>query len=153
MVENGWVPFYEDKVEYWYQTRSSRLEVKKISDKRLKELKKISVTSQTTNSNISLPISIEWYQFGNFEDFYFDNIFWGRILYIEDQVVFAVMNKTNYKKSYGTLSYYYLLNKFLGQYDYLYITDFYDIFEYKSLLPGFEYWDGINWIKKTKNSK
>jgi len=146
MLENGWVPYYYNSEEYWYQTKSSRLKIKKISGRRLKELSKIHVTYKTENPNIQPPISIEWYQFGNFEDFYFDDVFWGRILYLEDQVLFAVMNKTNSVKSYGTLSYYYLVNKLLGKYTYLYITDFYDVFEYKSSLPGFEYWNGKDWV-------
>lgn len=146
MFENGWVPYYENNKEYWYQTKSSRLKIKKISSRRLKELSKIHISQKTENPDIQPPIGIEWYQFGNFEDFYFDDVFWGRILYFEDQVLFAVMNKTNSEKSYGTLSYYYLVNKFLGKYTYLYITDFYDMFEYKSLLPGFEYWNGTSWI-------
>ena len=57
------------------------------------------------------------------------------------------MNKTNDKKSYGTLSYYYLLEKFLGKYDFLYITDYFSQFEYKKNLPNFEYWDGKSWLK------
>lgn len=147
MFENGWVPYYENEKEYWYQTKSSRLKIEKISSRRLRELDKIDITLKTENLNIKQPIGIEWYQSGNFEDFYFDNVFWGRILHIEDQILFAVMNKTESKKSYGTLSYYYLLSKFLGKYNYLYVTDFYSIFQYKSLLPGFEYWNGKMWTR------
>ena len=73
---------------------------------------KIKITNFTSNSNIEKPIGFEWYNYGNYEDFYFDNIFWGRVLFIEDQVIYTIMNKTNDKKSYGTLSYYYLLEKF-----------------------------------------
>ena len=147
MLENGWVPFYDEKEEFWYQTKSARLKIEKISNKIKKELDKIKITNFTSNSNIEKPIGFEWYNYGNYEDFYFDNIFWGRVLFIEDQVIYTIMNKTNDKKSYGTLSYYYLLEKFLGKYDFLYITDYFSQFEYKKNLPNFEYWDGKSWLK------
>jgi len=146
MFENGWVPFYDNNEECWYQTKSSRLKIKKISPRRIDELKKLKISKYTNNTEIKKPIGIEWYKTGHYEDFYFDDIFWGRILYIEDQLLFSVMNHTKSKKSYGTLSYHYLLQRFLGKFDYLYITDFYDVFNYKSLLPGFEYWNGKNWV-------
>lgn len=146
MFENGWVPFYEDTKEYWYQTKSSRLKIEKISPRRIKELQKLKISKKTDNNEIEPPIGLEWYQSGKYEDFYFDDIFWGRILYIEDQVLYSVMNTTKSEKSYGTLSYYYLLEKFLGKFDYLYITDFFDVFSYKSSLPGFEYWNGKSWV-------
>ena len=34
----------------------------------------------------------------------------------------------------------------LLKYEYLYIADYFKDFEYKSKLPGFEYWDGEKWI-------
>jgi len=147
MLENGWVPYYENNEECWYQTKSSRLKIKNISIRRKKELEKIKITSFTNNNLIKKPIGLEWYSYGNFEDFYFDDIFWGRVLFIEDQVVYTVMNKTNDKKSYGTLSYYYLLEKFFGEYEFLYITDYFSQFEYKKNLPNFQFWNGNGWFK------
>jgi hypothetical protein len=146
MFENGWIPYYEEEKEYWYQTKSSRLKIEKISQRRKKELSKIKITSQTKNQQINLPFSLDFYNYGVFEDFFFDDIFWGRIIFIEDQVMFAIMNQTSSKKSYGTLSYYYLLDKLNGMYEYLYITDYFDNFSYKDKLPNFEYWDGKKWI-------
>ena len=146
MFENGWIPYYEKDQEFWYQTRSSRLKISQISNRRKKELNKIKISSSTTNSNIQSPLSFDWYNSGNFEDFYFDEVFWGRVIYIEDQVMFAIMNIIKDKKSYGTLSYYYLLQKFFGKYEFLYITDFFNEFNYKKKLPGFQFWDGKEWI-------
>lgn len=146
MFENGWIPYYENNKEFWYQTISSRLKINQISHKRKKELNKIKISSSTTNTNIQLPISFDWYNSGNFEDFYFDDVFWGRLIYIEDQVMFAIMNLTKDKKSYGTISYYYLLEKLFGNYEFLYITDFFDKYNYKKKLPGFQFWNGKEWI-------
>jgi len=146
MFENGWIPFYENKKEYWYQTKSSRLKINQISNKRKSELNKIKISNYTSNQSIELPIELNYYNSGNFEDFFFDDIFWGRIHYYDNQIMFSIMNKTNNKKSYGTLSYYYLLDRFLGKYEYLYITDYFAQFSYKQNLPGFEYWTGNKWL-------
>jgi len=146
MFENGWVPYYYDGYETWYQTCSSRLKISEISKRRKKELDKIKISASTNNLDIKSPDYLELYSLGNFEDFYFDDVFWGRVLYIEDQVMFAVMNITRSEKSYGTLSYYYLLQKFLGKYEFLYTTDFFEIFKYKKNLPGFQYWTGEKWV-------
>lgn len=146
MFENGWVPFYENKKEHWYQTKSSRLKITPISKRRKKELSKIKIAEKTENLQIETPLSFKWYDDGNFEDFYFDDVFWGRVHFFENQVLYSVMNKTQDKKSYGTLSYYYLLDKFLGKFDYLYITDYFDIYKYKKNLLGFQYWNGSDWV-------
>jgi hypothetical protein len=148
MFKNGWIPFYENQKEYWYQTKSSRLEIKPISSKRKSELKKLKISNNTHNNEIQKPIEFEQYDFGVFEDFFFDDIFWGRIHFFDNQVLYSIMNQTDSKKSYGTLSYYYLLDRFLGKFEYLYITDFFEQFSYKQNLPGFEYWNGKEWVKK-----
>lgn len=145
MFENGWVPYYDNGEEVWYQTCSSRLKIEEISNKRKKELNKIKISSSSSNLNIQFPLNFDFYNSGNFEDFYFDDLFWGRVIYIEDQVMFAIMNIVKDKKSYGTLSYYYLLQKFLSKYEFLYITDFFDEFSYKKKLQGFQLWDGKTW--------
>ena len=69
MLENGWVPYYENNEECWYQTKSSRLKIENISIRRKKELEKIKITSFTNNNLIKKPIGLEWYSYGNFEDF------------------------------------------------------------------------------------
>jgi len=145
MFENGWIVYYKNNQEYWYQTRSSRLKIQEISNKRKNELSKIKISEYTENKQIKIPSDIQFYNYGKFEDFFFDDIFLGRINYVEDQVLFSIMSEIKSKKSYGTLSYYYLLKKFTNQYEYLYISDYFDIFNYKNKLQGFEYWNGITW--------
>lgn len=147
MLENGWIPFYKNLEEFWYQTKSSRLKIDEISKRRQLELKKIKISNTTDNDFIIKPIDLEYYTQGNFEDFFFDDIFWGRIHYLDNKLIYSVMNIIKDKKSYGTLSYYYLIDRFLGKFDYIYITDFFEEFSYKSNLPGFEYWDGNSWVK------
>jgi len=146
MFNNGWVP-YKD---IWYQTQSSRLKLSNISTSRKKELNNISVTHKTNNCDITIPYDIDAYSDSKHLDFFFDDIFWGRINFYENQILYSVMNTVQSKKSYGTLSYYYLIDKFKSEYEYLYVTDYFHQFDYKSSLPGFEYWNGNQWIKKNK---
>lgn len=153
MLENGWIPFYENDEEYWYQTKSARLKINPISKKRKSELNKLKISKSCQNLFVNCPIDLKYYNHGNFEDFYFDDIFWGRVHFFENQVLYSSMNKTKDKKSYGTLSYYYLIDKFLDKFDYLYITDYFEQFSYKKNLPGFEYWDGTNWNPQRYNIK
>jgi len=151
MFENGWIPYYHHKEEWWYQSKSSRLKIQPISKRRKKELQNLKISDKTSNTEIEIPSDIEYYNFGNYEDFYFDDLFWGRFHFFENQIIYSIMNKTKSKKSYGTLSYYYLLDKFFGKFDYLYITDYFEEFSYKENLPNFEYWDGKKWVKKYSN--
>jgi hypothetical protein len=144
MFENGWIPY--GKNNKWYQTKSSRLKLFSISKKRQNSLKSLKITESTSNSNIEIPIDIENYNGGNYLDFFFDDVFWGRVNFYEDQILYSVMNNIKNKKSYGTLSFYYLIERFKDQYKYLYIADYFDCFNYKKNLQGFEYWDGKNWI-------
>jgi len=145
MFENGWIVYYKDNQEYWYQTQSSRLKIQEISNKRKSQLSKIKISGHTENKQIAIPSDLWFYNYGKFEDFFFDDIFLGRISYLEDQVLFSIMSEIKSKKSYGTLSFYYLLKKFTNQYEYLYIADYFNIFNYKNRLQGFEYWNGITW--------
>lgn len=142
MFENGWVP-YDNK---WYQTQSSRLKLGEISKKRKSQISKFLI-SETKPKNIIEPYGLENYE-GEHYDFFFDDIFWGRVNFYENQILYSVMSgqTVRSKKSYGTLSFYYLIDKFRNDYDYLYLADFFDIFTYKQSLPGFQYWNGKNWV-------
>jgi len=151
MFETGWVPFYRDGAEFWYQTKSARLRITPISKRRHQELGRIQITGTTSNRDIQLPSGFEYYETGHYEDFFFDDVFWGRVHYVEDQVCYSVMNKARSRKSYGTNSFYYLLDRFLNRYEYLYITDYFEQFSYKDQLPGFEYWDGQRWNNNFTN--
>lgn len=141
MFENGWVP-HDD---IWYQTKSSRLKLTDISKKRKKQISNLSI-SEVKPKNIIEPYGLENYE-GEHYDFFFDDVFWGRVNFYENQILYSVMNgqSVKTKKSYGTLSIYYLIDKFKDKYEYMYIADFFDIFSYKQFLPGFQYWNGIEW--------
>lgn len=150
MFEHGWVPL-DDK--NWYQTQSARLKLSDISSRRKKELEKISVSENVDITSFPLIYSkeeIKDYSLTNHYDFCFDNQFCGRINFYDDQVFYSMMSISKDKKSYGTLSYYYLINKLKDNYEYLYISDYYDIFSSKSKLPGFEYWNGSCWLTNNK---
>ncbi len=142
MFENGWVP-YGDR---WYQTKSARLKLKPISIKRKKQLSKLKITTQTNNLEIKILNDLEAYSLSKHFDFFMDDLFWGRVNFYDNQILYSVSNAITHKNSYGTLSMYYLIDLFKDEYEYLYIADYFKDFEYKSKLPGFEYWDGNEWV-------
>jgi hypothetical protein len=144
MFENGWIPYYDR----WYQTRSARLKTQSISDKRRTVLKSINISDVCTNKEILIPNDIDAYSSSEFIDFFFDDVFWGRVNIYGDQILYSVMNNVKSKKSYGTISFYYLIDRFKNDYEHLYISDFFPQFEYKKSLSGFEYWDGNAWTNK-----
>ena len=61
-----------------------------------------------------------------------------------------VWDKNKKENSYGTLSYYHLVEKFRNDYEYMYISEFYEKFSYKQNLSGFEFWNGLEWEKEKK---
>lgn len=142
MFENGWIPYYD----VWYQTKSARLKLKPISNKRKKELSKLKITTKTDNLEIKSPNDIEAYSSNKYFDFFIDDMFWGRVNFYDNQILYSITNRITHKNSYGTLSIYYLIDLFKDKYEYLYITDYFEEFSYKSKLPGFEYWDGKEWV-------
>ena len=142
MFENGWVPYYD----VWYQTKSARLKLKPISGKRQNQLSKIKITTKTNNSEIEILNDLEAYSSSKYFDFFMDDLFWGRVNFYDNQILYSVSNAVKHKNSYGTLSMYYLIDLFKDKYEYLYITDYFEEFSYKSKLPGFEYWEGEKWV-------
>lgn len=156
MFESGWLPF-RDK---WYQTRSSRLELREISKRRKKELSKIKIT---TDGDISLIVKKsekyhkfdteyldEYLELPHFK-FFFDDCFCGVVNLVDGipYYTFMIWDESDKKHSYGTLSYYYLIDKFYNEkLDYIYISEFYEQFSYKNTLQGFEFWDGKKWVSK-----
>jgi hypothetical protein len=144
MFENGWVP-YDGK---WYQTKSSRLKLNPISLKRKKQLSKLKIATETNNLEIKSPSDLKAYSVSEHFDFFIDDLFWGRVNFYDNQILYSVSNAIKHKNSYGSLSFYYLIDLFKDKYEYLYIADYFEEFEYKSKLPGFEYWDGNNWVSE-----
>lgn len=155
MFDNGWLPFREK----WYQTRSSRLELAPISSRRKKELSRLTV-SDTGNLSSIVERAIVYNKFDknylkeylsimNYM-FFFDDCFCGIVNFFDDVPFYTFMIWDEAKKnhSYGTLSFYYLIDKFynLGH-KYLYISEYYPQFAYKIKLQGFQWWDGNSWNK------
>lgn len=153
MFENGWLPFREK----WYQTKSSRLKLNDISNRRKRELSKIKISDQgDLNSIVKRAL-----KFGKFEveyldeylelphyKFFFDDCFCGIVNLVDNipYYTFMIWDESNKNHSYGTLSYYYLIEKYFKEnLDYIYISEYYEQFSYKKKLPNFEYWDGTKW--------
>ena len=153
MFENGWLPFREK----WYQTKSSRLKLNDISNRRKRELSKIKISDQGDLNSITKRAL----KFGKFEaeyldeylelphyKFFFDDCFCGIVNLVDNipYYTFMIWDESNKNHSYGTLSYYYLIEKYFKEnLDYIYISEYYEQFSYKKKLPNFEYWDGTNW--------
>ena len=153
MFKNGWLPFRGS----WYQCRSSRLELGSISNRRKRELSKITF-SESGDTNRLLRQSSE---FGCFKEdwvlhylglphytFYMDDAAFGVVNFFEDQIFYTslVWDKRKNEHSYGMLSYYHLIDKFKDTHKFLYISEYYESFNYKSRLPGFQYWNGSCWV-------
>jgi hypothetical protein len=150
MFENGWLPHFNG----WYQCRSCRLKLGSISARRKRELKQV---------NISEPQNIDRYveNAGKFKNelvyflaqknylFTMDDSLLGVVNFYDNVLFYSTMiyDRRLTTNSCGTLSYYYLIEKFVNDFDYMYISNYYPIFEYKKDLPGFEYWTGKEWIK------
>lgn len=146
MFENGWLPIYNSQCEeLWYQTQSSRLKIAPISDRKLKKLKQFKISNTTSNKEIQTLFDIESYNCGKYEDFFIDDVFWGRVNFFDNNIVYSTTNLFKSSKSYGTLSVYYVLNKYLDKFKYLYIADYFEQFSYKQNFPGFEFWNGRIW--------
>lgn len=155
MFEKGWIPF-GDKDNHWYQCRSSRIKNISISKKRKYRLSKLKISEKGNYKNLEgMPIDRDLKAFsrGEYVDTFFDDKFWARINFYDDQVLLSLMNSTCEKKSYGILAYYYFMDKFKNDYEYLYITEFYEHLRYKQQLPNFEFWDGNNWVLYKKISR
>lgn len=153
MFELGWLPFRN----VWFQTRSSRLKLEEISKRRKKELSKITIS---TEGNVDLIVKksekfhkfdakylTEYLELPHFK-FFFDDCFMGVVNLVDGipYYTFMIWDESDRKHSYGTLSYYYLIDKFYNEgIDYMYISEFYDQFSYKKTLQGFEFWTGVEW--------
>jgi len=153
MFDNGWLPHRN----LWYQTKSSRLILNKISKRRQKELSKININFQGDfNSIVQKALPFKKFEHQYLDEtlalphfkFFFDDCFCGIVNLIDNipYYTFMIWDESNKNNSYGTLSYYYLINKFYNEgLKYIYISEFYEQFSYKRMLPGFEYWTGTNW--------
>jgi hypothetical protein len=163
MFNGGWLP-YKDR---WYQTKSSRINLidNNISKRRKKELININIScTKETSNNLKIKDLInksilhlkfdaaiidDYLNIPHIE-FWMDDAFCGIVNMIDNipYYTFMIWDKTNIDNSYGTLSFYAMIEYFKKEHQYLYISEYYEQFSYKSKLPGFEWWDGIKWNTK-----
>lgn len=159
MFENGWLPYRGE----WYQTRSSRVKTGEISKKRKKTLQSIEISDagdiekfiKQAEGNGKFILEEFEYFIENHDPivFFMDDALLGVCNRFDDQIMYSVMaydKAKNGSKSYGTNSFYYLIDRFKDDYEYIYISEYYPEFEYKSDLQGFEYWDGSGWVSSIK---
>lgn len=158
MFDNGWLPFREK----WYQTKSSRLKLSGISNRRKKELAKIKISEKgDLNSIVNKSLKYNKFEAEYLDEylelphykFFFDDCFCGIVNLVDNipYYTFMIWDESNKKHSYGTLSYYFLIDKYFNEkIDYIYISEYYEQFSYKKNLPGFEYWDGNEWVVENK---
>jgi hypothetical protein len=162
MFENGWLPFRGS----WYQTKSSRLKLSPVSSRRKKELSKIKIAIDNEKSLCKLVERAK--SFGKFDEKYlqeylqldhikiwFDDCFCS-IVNIVDKIPYythMIWDESNKSNSYGTLSFYFMIDHFLSKgAAYLYTSEYYPEFSYKKNLQGFEYWNGYCWVNnESKN--
>lgn len=158
MFENGWLPF-RDK---WYQTISSRIKLNPISKRRKKELEKITISKVGDLNSLIEKSKIykkfdenylkEYLELNHFK-FWFDSCFCGIVNMIDNipYYTFMIWDESYKEHSYGTLSFYYIIQYLYDcGYEYLYTSEYYYQFNYKSKLPNFEWWNGTNWVVETK---
>jgi len=127
MFENSWLPFKDNK---WYQCKSSRLLLSPISSRRKKELSKIKFSTDGDKKSLIEKSKVfgcfneEWLNFyfslPNYT-FFMDDAAMGIVNFYEDQIFYTtfVWDKTKNQNSYGTLSYYHLVEKFKNNYKYI----------------------------------
>lgn len=148
MFETGWLPHFDG----WYQCRSCRLLLQPISSRRQKELQKIKL-EEKPNTQFFLDIantqraSLEYFLSLPHNVFSMDDALLAVVNFFDDIAFFSTMiyDKNRTTNSCGTLSYYYLIERYRDTHKYLYISTFYDDFAYKSKFPGFEFWNGTKW--------
>jgi hypothetical protein len=158
MFESGWLPFRNR----WYQTVSSRIKLSPISSRRKKELQKLNIGQEGDLNQLIEKSKIykkfdetylkEYLKLDHFK-FWFDSYFCGIVNMIDDipYYTFMIWDESHKEHSYGTLSFYYLIQHLYGcGYEYLYTSEYYSQFNYKSKLPNFEWWNGTNWVKENK---
>lgn len=158
MFENGWLPWTDNR---WYQCQSSRLILSPVSSRRRNELSKIKITQSGDFEGLISRASefrcfnekwLRFYASLPHYTFFMDDAAFGIVNFYEDQIFYTtlVWDKHIDLHSYGTLSYYHIIEKFRDQYEYLYTSEYYEDFAYKQNIQGFQYWDGKHWKSEKK---
>jgi len=157
MFESGWQPIGDNR---WYQSRSSRLKISPISGNRRRKLKKLKISNDGDYKQIlenikhlyplAIHNEVEKALSVKHEIYYFNDVVFSILNWYDDIPYVPVLLGGRLDKSGVTpLVHYYFLDKLVGcSYPYLYISEWYEQFHYKSELPNFEWWNGENWVKK-----
>jgi hypothetical protein len=140
LFETGWLP---TKNGEWYQSRSSRVKIDELSGTRRYEVRKLKVSNEGDWENI---FGETKHLYPNFQEDYIRTcLSFNHEIYYFDDSVFAVLKKNGITP----LTCYYFIHKLLGHsYPYLYISEWYEQFNFKANYPNFEWWDGEKWVKK-----
>jgi len=157
LFENGWLP---TKNGEWYQCRSARVKIQPISGNRRRKVKKVKVTNQGNYKEILKNVKhlypsvivdeVESALSVKHEIYYFNDIVFSILNWYDDIPYVPVLIGGRLDESGVTPRvHYYFIDKLVGHsYPYLYVSEWYEQFQYKSELPNFEWWDGENWVKK-----
>ena len=157
LFENGWLPTRDEK---WYQSRSSRVKIAPISGNRRRRLNKIKVSTDgdykqiLENCKHLYPAvvldEVAYTVLFPHEIYYFDDSVFAILLWFDDIPFVSTLIGGRLDKSGITpmVNYFFLHKLREHSYPYIYISEWYDEFGYKSDLPGFEWWDGEKWVMK-----
>ena len=157
LFESGWLP---DRGEKWYQSRSSRVKIAPISGNRKRRLNKIKVSTDgdykqiLENCKHLYPAvvldEVAYTVLFPHEIYYFDDSVFAILLWFDDIPFVSTLIGGRLDKSGITpmVNYFFLHKLREHSYPYVYISEWYDEFGYKSDLPGFEWWDGEKWVMK-----
>lgn len=157
LFENGWLPIRDGE---WYQSRSSRVKISPISGNRRRKLKKINVSNTgdykeildrvehlypkiiRTEVDKALSVPHEIYYFN-------DNIFSILNWYDDIPYVPVLLGGRLDRSGVTPQVHYFFIDRLFGKsnYPYIYISEWYEQFNYKSELPNFEWWNGDSWCK------
>lgn len=157
LFESGWLPTRDGK---WYQSRSSRVKIAPISGNRRRKLKKIKVSTDgdykriLENCKNLYPAivldEVEYTVLFPHEIYYFNDSVFAILIWLDNIPFVSTLIGGRLDKSGITpMVHYFFLDKLNGHsYPYIYISEWYEEFGYKSDLSGFEWWDGEKWVMK-----
>jgi len=157
LFENGWLP---TKNGEWYQCRSARVKIDPISGNRRRKLKKVKISNQGDYKQILENVKhlypsvildeVDSALSVKHEIYYFNDTVFSIINWYGDIPYVPVLLGGRLDESGVTpkVHYYFIDNLVGNSYPYLYISEWYEQFQYKSELPNFEWWDGEKWVKK-----
>ena len=148
------------KTEMLFSRPPPRLKISPISGNRRRKLKKINISNSGNYKQILenvkdlypsiVNVEVEKALSVKHEIYYFNDVVFSILNWYDDIPYIPVLLGGRLDRSGITPNvHYYFLDKLVGHnYPYLYISEWYEQFHYKSELPGFEWWNGENWVTK-----